>query len=202
MTQDRNDRQQNRKSVGRNYWMFVESPENFEIIKEMGITLFGMGPKYRQRAERMAPKDRVLFYVKGIRKWPATATISSTYFQDDSPVFKGAFKGERFNYRVRLTPNIVLDEPDYIDARLLAPSLQYLKRWVPEDWPLAFFDRLHLLPQKDFRLIEGEMQRIMPRGRVLPRPKRQKPTEESSEEREDVRELEQDVREPESEVEG
>ena len=141
MTQNRS-REQNksRKSVGRNYWMFVESPENFEIIKEMGITLFGMGPKYRQRAERMAPKDRVLFYVKGMRKWPATATISSTCFEDDSPVFKQSVSGERFNYRVRLTPNIVLDEPDYIDALLLAPRLQYLKRWMPEDWPLAFLD--------------------------------------------------------------
>ena len=203
MTQDRN-RQQNRnkKSVGRNYWMFVESPENFEIIKEMGVTLFGMGPKYRQRAERMAPKDRVLFYVKGMRKWPATATISSTCFEDDSPVFKQSVSGERFNYRVRLTPNIVLDEPDYIDALLLAPRLQYLKRWMPEDWPLAFFDRLHLLPQKDFRLVEGEMQRIRPRGRALPRPERKKPTEDSYEDREDVWETVGDGDEPESESEG
>ena len=203
MTQDRN-RQQNRnkKSVGRNYWMFVESPENFEIIKEMGVTLFGMGPKYRQRAERMAPKDRVLFYVKGMRKWPATATISSTCFEDDSPVFKQSVSGEQFNYRVRLTPNIVLDEPDYIDALLLAPRLQYLKRWMPEDWPLAFFDRLHLLPQKDFRLVEGEMQRIRPRGRALPRPERKRPTEESYEDREDVWETVGDGDEPESESEG
>ena len=203
MTQNSNRQEnRNRKSVGRNYWMFVESPENFEIIKEMGVTLFGMGPKYRQRAERMAPKDRVLFYVKGIRKWPATATISSTCFEDDSPVFKQSVSGEQFNYRVRLTPNIVLDEPDYIDALLLAPRLQYLKRWMPEDWPLAFFDRLHLLPQKDFRLVEGEMQRIRPRGRALPRPERKRPTEDSYEDREDVWETVGDGDEPESESEG
>ena len=180
----------------------MESPENFEIIKEMGVTLFGMGPKYRQRAERMAPNDRVLFYVKGIRKWPATATISSTCFQDDSPVFQQSVRGERFTYRVRLTPNIVLDEPDYIDAMLLAPRLQYLKRWMPEDWPLAFLDRLHLLPQKDFRLVEGEMQRIKPRGRDLPRPKRRESAEQPADEREDVLESERDGDEPESEVEG
>ena len=182
--------------------MFVESPENFEIIKEMGITLFGMGPKYRQRAERMAPNDRVLFYVKGIRKWPATATISSACFKDDSPVFKQTFRGERFTYRVKLTPNIVLDEPDYIDAMLLAPSLQYLKRWVPEDWPLAFFDRLHLLPQRDFRLVEGEMQRIMPRGRALPRPKRDGSESLPSEYEGDVSESEEAGEVVEAEAEG
>ncbi len=203
MTQNRNRQQsKNRKSVGRNYWMFVESPENFEIIKEMGLTLFGMGPKYRQRAERMAPKDRVLFYVKGIRKWPATATISSTCFKDDSPVFKQTFKGERFTYRIKLTPDIVLDEPDYIDAMLLAPRLQYLKRWVPEDWPLAFFDRLHLLPQTDFRLVEGEMKRLMPRGRARPRPERQVSEEEPSAEIEEADLSEGDAEELEAEVEG
>ena len=153
-------RSERKKGVGRNYWMFVESPENFDIIKEMGFTLFGMGPKYRRRVDRMAPNDRVLFYVKGIRKWPATATITSRGFQDDSSVFKPESRGEKFNYRVKLTPDIVLDEHDYIDAMLIAPRLEYLKRWAPEDWPLAFYDRLHLLPQKDFRLIEGEMERI------------------------------------------
>ncbi len=149
-----------KKGVGRNYWMFVESPDNFETIKEMGLTLFGMGPKYRRRVERMSPNDRVLFYVKGIRKWPATATITSHGFEDTSPMFKPTSRGERLNHRVKLAPDIVLDEPDYIDAMLIAPRLEYLKRWAPEDWPLAFFDRLHLLPQKDFRLIESEMERI------------------------------------------
>ena len=57
--------------------MFVESPENLLVHKEMNFSLFGMGPRYRRRAERMKPDDRVLFYVKGLRKWPATATITS-----------------------------------------------------------------------------------------------------------------------------
>ena len=146
--------------------MFVESPENFEIIREMGITLFGMGRRFRRRAERMMPEDRVLFYVKGIRKWPATATIVSPCFEDDSPVFAPTVSEERFPFRVKLNPDIVLDEPDYIDALLLAPRLDYVRRWAPEDWPLAFFDRLHLLPQKDFRLIEAEMERISKRRRT------------------------------------
>ena len=140
--------------------MFAESPENFAIIKDMGVTLFGMGRRFRRRAERMSPNDRVLFYVKGLRKWPASATITSGCFEDDSEVFVSHDSRERFPFRVKLRPNFVLDESDYIDAMLLAPRLDYVRRWEPKDWPLAFFDRLHLLPQKDFRLIEGEMERI------------------------------------------
>ncbi len=140
--------------------MFVETPENYEIISEIGVSLFGMGRRFKRRAERMSPNDRVVFYVTGIRKWPATATITTYSFEDDSPVFRSPVCGERFPFRVKLRPDIVLEEPDYIDALLLAPRLDYVRRWAPEDWPLAFFDRLHLLPQKDFRLIEGEMKRI------------------------------------------
>ena len=36
-----------------------------------------------------------------------------------------------------------------------------MKRWLPESWPLAFFDTLHLIPQRDFSLIEGEMKRVV-----------------------------------------
>ena len=143
--------------------MFVEAPQNFEITREIDFTLFGMGPKYRRRAERMKPQDRVLFYIDRVRKWPASATIISTYFEDNSPLWHPTTRDESFQYRVKLKPDIVLDEEDYIDAMILGPRLDYVKRWAPEKWPLAFWERLHLLPQHDFRLIEGEMQRIASR---------------------------------------
>ena len=151
--------------MAKNYWMFVESLENFAITKDLGFTLHGLGPKYQRRAERMRPDDRVVFYVSGLRKWTATATITSRYFEDNTPIWKSVGRDNGYPYRVNLAPDIVVDEIDYIDALILAPRLDYVKRWAPEDWPLAFFDRLHLLPQRDFRLIEGEMRRVVSKGR-------------------------------------
>ncbi len=151
--------------MAKNYWMFVESLENFAITKNLGFTLHGLGPKYKRRAERMRPDDRVVFYVSGLRKWTATATITSRYFEDSTPIWKSVGRDNGYPYRVNLAPDIVVDETDYIDALILAPRLDYVKRWAPEDWPLAFFDRLHLLPQRDFRLIEGEMKRVVNKGR-------------------------------------
>ncbi len=158
--------------MGRNYWMFVGSPENFNIIKDLGFTAYALGTRYRRRAERMRPDDRVLFYVTQIRKWTATATITSRYFEDRTPFWAPTTSREVYPYRVKLAPDIVLDADDYIDALLLAPRLDYVKRWAPEDWPLAFFDRLHLLPQRDFRLIEGEMKRTLSRWRMSAQPRR------------------------------
>ena len=145
--------------MGRNFWMFVDSPENFEITKDLGLTLFGFGRKYRRRVERMQPDDRVLFYVTGIRKWTAIATISSRWYEDHTRIWVSANGKEVYPCRVKLNPSILPEEEDYIDALVLAPRLEYVKRWPPEEWPLAFFGRLHLLPQRDFRLIEGEMKR-------------------------------------------
>ena len=158
--------------MGRNYWMVVSSPEDFEITKEGGFSLFGVRSKYRRRAQRMQPDDRMMYYVHGMRKWTATATIKSTFFEDRTPVWTPGKRRELFPFRVKTEPAIVLDEEDYIDALILAPRLEYLKRWAPEDWPLAFIDSLHLLPQKDFRLIEGEMNRIRSRKKrnYYPRP--------------------------------
>ena len=143
--------------------MVAESDKNFEISKELGFTVHGLGNKYRRRAQRMQPNDRVLFYVTQFRKWTLTATITSRSFVEHKPIWKSTGRGDDYQYRVRMAPDIVLEEDDYIDARILAPGLEYLKRWIPEDWPLAFYDKLHLLPQRDFALIEGEMKRIVSR---------------------------------------
>ncbi len=145
--------------MGKSYWMIAESLENYEITKSLGFTLYGAGPRHRRRTERMQPDDRMLYYVKGLRKWTATATITSRSFEERTDIWAPNRRRDVYPYRVKTAPDIVLDEEDYIDALMLAPRLEYVKRWPPEDWPLAFFDRLHLLPQRDFRLIEGEMKR-------------------------------------------
>ena len=146
--------------MARNFWMVVQSSENFEISKERGFNLHGLRSRHRRRAQRMGPDDRVLFYVSGIRKWTATASITSKYFEDRTPVWKSyGQREEQYPCRVRMSLSIQLDEEDYVDALVLGPRLEYVKRWPPERWYLAFQDALHLLPQRDFRLIEAEMKK-------------------------------------------
>ena len=147
--------------MGRNYWMVSTTLDDFQITKDRGYSIFGMGSKYRRRAQRMQPDDRMLMYVRQLRKWTGVVSVTSEYFEDRTPIWNVGSRGENYPYRVKIRPEIVLQEEDYIDALLLAPRMEYLKRWLPETWPLAFFDTLHLIPQKDFSLIEGEMKRIV-----------------------------------------
>lgn len=149
----------------KNYWMVVQTPENFEISKNMGFTLHGLKYRQRRRAQRMEPDDRMLFYISGLRKWSAIASVTSEYFEDHSPIWISHSQSnsvrEEFPFRVKISPSIVLEEDEYIDALTMGPRLEYVKRWPPENWPLAFIDTLHLLPQTDLRLVESEMKRII-----------------------------------------
>ena len=140
--------------------MVVQSLENFEVSKTLGFTLHGLTSRQRRRAQRMELNDRVLFYVRDLKKWTVTTSLTSKFFEDREPIWKTHDPLEEFPYRVKMSPSIILNESDYIDALILAPTLEYVKKWPPDKWPLAFHDTLHLLPQKDFRLIESEMNRI------------------------------------------
>ena len=147
--------------MGRNYWMVSTTLGDFQVTRDKGYSIFGMGSKYRRRAQRMQPDDKMLLYVRQLRKWTGVVSVTSSYFEDRTPIWNIGTRGENYPYRVKIKPEIVLREEDYIDALLLAPRMEYVKRWLPEIWPLAFFDTLHLIPQRDFSLIEGEMKRLI-----------------------------------------
>ena len=140
--------------MGINYWMFVESKQNSEITRKLDYSMFGVGTKYKRRAQRMKKNDRVIFYTRTIKSWTATATITEECFEDLSPVWEPKDNIDDFKYRVSLKPNHILKEDNYLNASKIGFRLEYVKKWIPEDWHLAFWDTLHLLPQKDFKLLE------------------------------------------------
>ena len=146
--------------MARNYWMVVVSTENFHKIKERDFSVYGFRAKLKKRVERMEVGDRMIFYLSREQRFPATVTVTSTMFEDREPLLNSASGQEDFPCRVHIEPAVVLEEEDYIDARQLGPTLEYVKKWIPERWPLAFVGDLHLVPKKDLFLIEDEMKRI------------------------------------------
>jgi len=143
------------------HWLITLSPENYEITRRMRLSLLGLRNRHRKKAERVAVGDRVLYYVLEDRIFPATATVTSAYFEDRHPVWiNRERKDDPFPYRVHTQPNIVLEPGEGLDAQAIAPRLLYLKRWPPEQWFLALQGDVHLLSAQDFMLVEREMQRV------------------------------------------
>ena len=151
------------------HWLITVSPENYVITREMHFTLLGLRSRHRKKAERVALGDRVLYYVLTERIFPATASVTSAYFEDRHPIWVNhERRDDPFPYRVHTQPNLVLEPGEGLNAEAIAPRLLYLKRWAPEQWFLALQGDVHLLSAQDFMLVEREMERIATGRAVRP----------------------------------
>ena len=142
-----------------NFWMVVCNAENFQITQDRGFNLLGLKPQHRRKVQRIGNGDRILYYVTHKREFTATATATSSFSEDNTPIWEKE-GGADWPYSIEIKPEIILEESQYIDANQLAPRLDYVKRWTPENWYMAFQGNLHLLPKSDFLLIEEEMKKI------------------------------------------
>src|SRR5436305_11297513 len=148
--------------------MIVLDSDNYDRTVRHGLTVLGLRGRHRKKAERMARGDRVLIFVSQEDAFAATATVDSGYFEDHSPIWVShESRSDDFPWRVRLRPDLVLERSEFVDAHQIAPRLLYVRRWPPEQWPLAFQGQVHLLSAQDFRMIEREIERTLeqPRGR-------------------------------------
>ena len=125
--------------MGKTYWMLAISQENFQITRDRGFDVQGIDSKNRRKAVRMAQDDRIIYYIKDRREFTATATVTSGHFRDDKRIWNHFRQKETFPHRVNITPDVVLEGDQRICAYEIGPSLDYVKKWVPEQWELAFF---------------------------------------------------------------
>ncbi len=142
-----------------NFWMIVNNERNFRITQGMGFSVMGLKSQHRRKVQRISEGDRILMFLTHIRRFVATATATSDYFEAEDGIWEREGKAG-FPYRVNIRPEILLRDEQFMDANQIAPRLEYVKRWAPEDWHLAFQGNLHLLPKSDFLLIEEEMKKL------------------------------------------
>lgn len=149
--------------MGKTYWMLVTTTENFKITRERGFESQGVEASQHRKTARFSPDDRLLYYLLDRRAFAATATVTSKQFDQRTRIWKHPLANEIFPHRVKVRPDLILDENQLISALEVGPRLDYVRKWPPEDWDLAFLGPLHILPQSDFSFIEAEMQRIVSR---------------------------------------
>ena len=140
--------------------MVASSLENFHITRGLDFTIQGMMSRQRRKAQRMEPGDRILYYITGVQRFGATATVTSKCTEDHKQIWKAEGKADDFPWRVEIKADAVLGDEQFLDAREIGPRMEYVRRWPPEHWPLAFQGNLHILPKSDFELLEQEMKKV------------------------------------------
>jgi hypothetical protein len=148
--------------MARNFWLIVTSPENIAVTRGLGFEMQGFKSRHRKKAERMQPGDRMVLYATGRQAFAFTATVTSPYWEDHSVVWDGKKKGEDYPFRVRLQPDVVLPEMDYVPAAAIVPSLDFPRKWPAQHWHLAFQGNVHSIPEADFERIEAAMRAEKP----------------------------------------
>lgn len=147
--------------MGKTYWMLVTDQRNYQVTRQRGFAVQGVDSRNRRKAIRMAGDDRLIYYLADRRAFAATATVTSGHFESHERIWQHHRSREDFPHRVNARPDLVLDEDLWLDARQIGPTLEYVKKWAPEDWPLAFIGMLHIIPQRDFTYLEDEMRRLL-----------------------------------------
>jgi hypothetical protein len=148
------------------YWLIVTSPDNFTRTREHGFSIQGIKSRHKNRVASMHSGDRILYYVTGRMAFSATATVTSPMYEDHTPIWRTDRREEDYPWRVHIRLDQILEESEWVLAKYIAYRLEYVKKWPPEHWTLAFQGHLHQLPRADFGLLEDEILRLVRRSRA------------------------------------
>jgi hypothetical protein len=132
------------------YWLLVGTPENYEKSAALGWSVTGVKSRHRKKAERMRPGDKIILYLTRLKAFGSILTITSTFTEDETPIWLSEKPGELYPYRVRTEPDIILSTGEALPAEGVVADLEYTKRWPPEHWTLAFQGNVHILNERDY----------------------------------------------------
>jgi hypothetical protein len=136
--------------------MVVTTPDNYGRTRARRFTVQGVKARHRRKAERIAPGDRLCWYLVGVGGFVATATVTSPAFEDTEPIWVSRSPGrpDPYPWRFRIARGVVRDADDVIPAASLVDRLAFARRWPRAHWRLAFQGNLHEIGRRDFTVIE------------------------------------------------
>ena len=149
-----------RRLTENTHWIITGSVDNFRATRDHGFSVQGLKSRHRKKAEQMCPGDRITWYVTGIKAFAASATVTSEYFEDHTPIWHSTNKKraeETYPFRFNIRPDVVLDEARFIDAEPVARRLRYVSKWPEANWTLAFQGNIRPVDADDFTIIEDAL---------------------------------------------
>lgn len=144
----------------RTNWIIVGSPDNYAATRAQGFTIQGIKSRHRKKAEAMKPGDRIAWYITGVKAFAGTATITSEYFEDHTPIWKSRDPkkdAEDYPWRVKIEPVVTLDPAGFVPAEPVARQMTYVAKWPEKNWTLAFQGNVHKIDDDDFARIEAAL---------------------------------------------
>jgi len=144
-----------------NHWIIVGSPENFRRTAELGFTVQGIKSRHRRKAARMAPGDKLVYYLTGRKAFAAVVTVESPFFESNERIWSSndpKKAAEAYPFRVRISPDLIVGEEGAVPAEPVARQMAYAAKWPVANWTLAFQGNLHEIGREDYALIRDALE--------------------------------------------
>jgi predicted RNA-binding protein len=139
-------------------WILTGSPENYEATKARGFSVIGLKERNRNRALQIEPGDRIVFYITKKMAFAGSVRVEGEMYEDRTKIWPGKpGKADPYPWRFRTTPDVVLEEPDWIPAESLADELEHTRKWPPAHWKLAFQGQIRPVSERDARSLLERM---------------------------------------------
>jgi predicted RNA-binding protein len=133
-----------------NYWLFVTSPENYEVSRERN--LLGFAEKYKEPLSQVHRGDKGLIYIAGMYVVRGDYKIISEAYFDNSRIFKSPVRNKNEIYALRLKLKCLTPSTEPIPFRPLVRNLSFIKnkkRWGPTLQGRALLE----IPEADYLTI-------------------------------------------------
>jgi predicted RNA-binding protein len=148
-----------------NYWLVVTSDANFRYDRDtLSFKTQGLPYRYRKTVQKMTKGDKVVYYIMGLQRFGATATITGGYYEDKNKLWTD--DDELWPSRCPSEPDLVLLDDELIDAKKLVPNLSFIER--KEVWGVYLQGSIRQIPEEDFHLIESEMRKVISDRQIPP----------------------------------
>ena len=108
-------------------WMLVTTTDNYARTRAHRFTVQGVKTRHRRKVERMAPGDRICWYLVGVGGFVATATVSSPVFMDTKPIWVSTSSADPYPWRFKIVRDIVRDPKDAVSAADLVDGMRVNK---------------------------------------------------------------------------
>ncbi len=131
-------------------WILTGSPENYAATRSRDFSVIGLKERNRNRALEIESGDRIVLYLTRVKAFAASIRVEGELYEDATKVWPGKpGKVDSYPWRFPTSPELVLDEANWVAAEQLADELEHVAKWPREHWTLAFQGQIRAVSEHD-----------------------------------------------------
>jgi hypothetical protein len=139
-------------------WILTASPENHEATEAHGFEVIGFKERRHRQALDVEQGDRIVLYLTRVMRFAASVRVTGDLYEDREKLWPGKpGKADAHPWRFPTQPELVLDEPRWLEAESVKDELEHIRKWPAEHWKLAFQGQIRTISEADADLLLARM---------------------------------------------